>query len=212
MTGQPNAYTHTVAGMLQKLKMIQAITNNISHANTVGYKREIPESINFESILSEVGLKDPSQGDMKKTNNRFDFAIEGNASFLIETKDGPVPTRNERFHLNEKGLLVNEEGKELVVIEKSAEPMSLAKAATFKVNENGEIHIGGQKYGRIALQISDNKPIVVHQGFVEGSNVNLMDEAVSLQMILRSFEASEKLLGMEASVDKELIEKYGRNV
>ena len=58
----------------------------------------------------------------------------------------------------------------------------------------------------------DNKPVKIHQGFIEGSNINLVGEMTSMLLVFRSFEASEKTLGMEASVDKELIEKYGRNV
>ena len=212
MNNQNNIAGRTVEGMLHKLKMIQAITSNIENANTIGYQRQIPESVSFGDALNEAAMKDQTQGQLKKTNNIFDLAIEGNAMFLVESKDGPVPTRNGKFHLNDKGILITDEGNEVVVVEKTDKQLSLSKTTDIKIDQNGEISVDGERYGRIAMKIMDNKPVRVHQGSVEGSNVNLMNEMVLLQMVFRNFEASEKLLGMEASVDKDLIEKYGRNV
>ena len=209
---QPNTYSQTVNGMLNKLKMIKAVANNIANAGTSGYKREIPESVNFKSVLNEVTLKDSSQGPLKRTGNQLDIAIEGNAYILVESKDGPVPTRNGNLSFNDKGSLVTQDGQEVIIVEKTDKPISLSKQYDIKINENGEIFAGTERYGRIAMKIMDNKPVRLHQGFVEGSNVNLMSEMVALSLTFRAFEASEKALGMETSVDKELIEKYGRNV
>ena len=209
---QSNTYSQTVNGMLNKLKMIKAVANNIANAGTSGYKREIPESVNFKSVLNEVTLKDSSQGPLKRTGNQLDIAIEGNAYILVESKDGPVPTRNGKLSFNDKGSLVTQDGQEVIIVEKTDKPISLSKQYDIKINENGEIFAGTEKYGRIAMKIMDNKPVRLHQGFVEGSNVNMMSEMVALSLTFRAFEASEKALGMETSVDKELIEKYGRNV
>lgn len=205
-------YGPTVNGMLYKLDMIKAITNNIANAGTVGYKREIPEAVNFKSVLNETALKDQQSGPISRTDNKFDLAIEGNASFLVEGPEGPITTRLGDFKLNEKGNLANGLGQELIIIEKTDKDISLAKSEKIKINQNGEIFVGSERFGRIAMQILDSNPVKVHQGFVEGSNVNIMNEMASLSLIFRSFESSQQVLGMEASVDKELIEKYGRNV
>lgn len=211
---EPNTYGQTVRGMIHKLKMIQTITGNIANATTLGYQRQIPESISFQSVLNETALRDSSQGQISKTNNTWDVAIEGNAYFLVDSKDGLIPTRNGRFHLNEKGNISTLDGNEVVIIDTSDKKINLAltKEKDIHINPNGEIFVNQEKFGRIALQILDNKPVKIHQGFVEGSNVNLMQEMIALTMTFRAFEASEKSLGMEASVDKDLIEKYGRNV
>lgn len=205
-------YGPTVNGMLYKLDMIKAISNNIANAATVGYKREIPEAVNFKSVLNEAALKDQQSGSIDRTNNKFDLAIEGNASFLVEGPEGPITIRLGNFQLNEKGNLANGLGQELIIIEKTDKDISLSKSEDIKINQNGEIFVGADKFGRIAMQISDSNPVKIHQGFIEGSNVNLMNEMTSLSLIFRSFESSQQVLGMEASVDKELIEKYGRNV
>lgn len=216
MYSEPYKLNQTVTGMLKKLKMIQLVTNNIANANTIGYKRQIPESLNFQSVLSkareETTMHDASQGPLKKTSEVFDLGIEGNAYFLVESKSGITPTRVGRFRLNEESKLVTQEGDEVVIVEKTNKDINLAKQNDIRINHAGEIIVDGEKYGRIAMQIMDNKQVRVHQGFIEGSNVDLMREMVSLSLLFRSFEASEKTLGMEASVDRDLIEKYGRNV
>ena len=209
---QSNSYSQTVNGILNKVKMMKAVANNVANAGTTGYKREIPESVDFKSVLNDVTLKDSSQGPLKKTKNPLDIAIEGNAYILVESEGGPIPTRNGRLGFNDKGLLVTQDGHEVIIVEKTDKPISLTKQYDIKINENGEIFAGGERYGRIAMKIMDNKPVRLHQGFIEGSNVSLMSEMVAMSLAFRSFEASEKTLGMESSVDKDLIEKYGRNV
>ena len=209
---RPNTYSQTVNGMLNKLKMLNVVTDNIANIGTSGYKREIPETVNFKSVMNEVALRDGSQGPLKRTGNQLDIAIEGNAFILVESKDGPIPTRNGKLGFNDKGSLVIPDGHEVIIVEKTDKPISLTKQYDIRINENGEIFAGGERYGRIAMKIMDNKPVKLHQVFIEGSNVNLMSEMVALLLTFRSFEASEKALGMEASVDKELVEKYGRNV
>ena len=212
MAGNTERLTTTVRGMLNKLKMIQSSTSNISNINTVGYKREIPEAANFKSVMNEIAIKDDSQGSLTKTGNPLDVAIDGNAYFLIESKGELLTTKNGRFRLNEKGALSTDEGNEVVIIEKTDKLISLAKSSNIEINQTGEIFVDGERYGRIALKILDNKPVKISQGHLEGSNVNVINEMATLLMAFRSFEASEKTLGMEASVDKDLIEKYGRNV
>ena len=209
---QSNSYSQTVNGMLNKMKLVKAVANNIANVGTSGYKREIPESTNFKSVMSDITLRDQSQGPLKRTGNQLDIAIEGNAYILVESESGLVPTRSGRLSFNDKGSLVTKDGQEVIIVEKTDKPISLSKQYDLRINENGEIFAGGERYGRIAMKIMDNKPVRIHQGFVEGSNVNLMSEMVALSLTFRSFEASEKALGMETSVDKDLIEKYGRNV
>ena len=216
MTNQPKAFGQSLLGMIQRLKMINIIADNIANAKSIGYQRKIPESATFESVLSSAGEKTPvrddTHGPIQKTDQMFDLAIEGNAYFLVEGKDGVVPTRNGTFRLNEKGNLSNQDGQEVVVVEKTDKLISLAKNYDVSINHNGEIFVGTERYGRLAMRIMDNKPVKVHQGYLEGSNVNIMNEMVALSMTYRSFESTEKMLGMELSADKELIEKYGRNV
>lgn len=200
-----------VNSLMNKFEMFKAISDNIANANSLGYQRQIPEYLTFKAALDDT-TKDPTAGQIKKTSQDFDLAIEGNAAFMVETKKGLDYTRNGRFGLDSEGNLVTQDGYKIVIAEKTDEEVSLAKETDIKINENGEIYVKGEKYGRIAIKLFDDKPIKIHQGHIEGSNVNLMTEMVSLQQMYRSIESTEKALGLETSVDKELIERYGRNV
>ena len=211
MTYSQNTYGRTIDGMFKKMEMFEAITKNIANANSVAYKRRIPESVNFKSVLGDMA-RDNSQGQLKETQKAFDLAIEGDAFFMVEAKTGITTTRNGRFELNKEGDLVTLEGEKVVIVEKSENPLNLRDHTNIEIDDQGIISIDGERYGRIALSIQNNKPVRVHQGYIETSNVNIINEMSSLTMAFRSIEASEKVLGMEASVDKELVEKYGRNV
>ncbi|MBI1859007.1 MAG: flagellar hook basal-body protein [Candidatus Melainabacteria bacterium] len=207
-----NGYGKTVNGLLSKFKIFQALSENIANVNTVGYKRKIPESLTFQSTLKNLILRDDTQGALKKTGKVFDLALEGNAFFKVDTGSGLATTRNGRFNLNAEGELVSIDGHKLIIVEKTDKSINLALENDIEINEEGVIFAGNERFGRIALEIQDNNPVKVRQGYVEGSNVNLINEMAALTMAFRSIEASEKLLGMEASVDRDLIEKYGRNV
>lgn len=216
MTYTPQNAGQTIKGLYTKLGMLKVISDNLANATTVGYKRRIPESLTFGSILKEANptpAKDVRTGEFKKTHKMLDLAVEGNAGILVDTKNGLEHTRGGRLSFNNNGDLVTQEGHKVVIVEKTDKPIELAKEPNIKINKNGEIFVGTTRYGRIAVKVFDNKkPVRLHQGYIEGSNVNLSDEMISFSMLNRSLEASEKMLGMEASVDRDLIEKYGRNV
>lgn len=207
-----NPYSKTVSGLISKIKIFQTLSENIANVSTVGYKRKIPGTQSFDNVLKNLVLKDDSQGSMQKTGKVFDIAIEGNALFKLDTGNGLTTTRNGRFNLNKDGDLVSQEGHKLVIIEKTDKEINLALEREIKIDKQGVIFADGKRYGRIALELQDNNPVKVHQGYIEGSNVNLVTEMAAITMAFRSIEASEKLLGMEASADRDLIEKYGRNV
>lgn len=211
MTYSPNTYSRTIDGMFKKLEMFEAITKNIANANSIAYKRRIPESVSFKSVLGDVA-RDNSQGQLKQTGKTLDFAIEGDAFFMVESEDSITTTRNGRFELSKEGDLVTLEGNKVVIVEKPEHPLNLRDYTNIQIDDEGVISIDGERYGRIALSMQNNKPVKIHQGYIETSNVNIINEMSSLTMVFRSIEASEKLLGMEASADRDLIEKYGRNV
>lgn len=50
------------------------------------------------------------QGAMQKTENNFDFALEGNGFFTVMTERGERYTRDGSFTINGEGMLVNHNG------------------------------------------------------------------------------------------------------
>jgi flagellar hook-basal body protein len=53
---------------------------------------------------------DFSQGDMERTDNELDLAIEGSGFFAIETESGTRYTRSGNFEVSGQGILTDPDG------------------------------------------------------------------------------------------------------
>ena len=108
------------SGMLSYLQGLDAISNNISNMNTVGYKSS---RSNFQELLAgelrggtqirstQMNL---AQGKIRETGNGLDAAIEGAGYFMIQMPDGESGyTRNGEFFLDQDLQIVNSDGNQL---------------------------------------------------------------------------------------------------
>jgi len=75
------------------------------------------------------------QGPHRVTDNPFDFALEGEGFFTIETKDGIRYTRNGSFLIDKDSFLVTKNGDYVL----GEHGRIQIKANNFSVNEQGEI-------------------------------------------------------------------------
>src|SRR5215470_2014373 len=108
---------------------IGVVGDNIANASTIGYKAS---RASFEDTLggaaangqrfgNGVRMGGPEtlfgQGSLQQTGNSLDLAIRGNGFFAVAGNHGGVNgtyfTRDGRFHLDDKGVIVNSEGLEL---------------------------------------------------------------------------------------------------
>lgn len=82
------------------------------------------------------------QGTLQETSNDFDFALEGEGFFAIETEDGEMYTRSGDFTISNDGYLVDQHGNYVlgdngrIQIERN----------NFVVDESGTIYIN-EEYG-----------------------------------------------------------------
>ncbi|RWF23225.1 MAG: flagellar hook-basal body complex protein, partial [Mesorhizobium sp.] len=100
-------------------RRLDTIADNVANASTIGFRAT---GVKFEDVVSGTGLKSVSfassgktylstaHGSMTETGNPFDFAIQGDAWFAIQTPAGTVMTRDGRFSMNENGELMSIEG------------------------------------------------------------------------------------------------------
>ena len=158
-------------GMLAQQLNVEVISNNIANMNTTAFKRQRAE---FQDMLYQnvermgapssdqgtivptgiqvgTGVKTGSvyrvttQGDMNRTDNAYDLAVEGRGFFRIRMPSGETAyTRAGTFNVNAQGQLVTPDGY-------TVEPgISIPDGAT-ATTINGE----GQVYVRLAGQTSD---------------------------------------------------------
>jgi len=193
--------------------------------------------VKFEDVVSGTGPKSVSfastgntylssaHGAMTQTGNPFDFAIQGDAWFAIDTPAGTVMTRDGRFSMNENGELMSIEGHP--VLDSGGAPIQLdPRDGAPKAGADGSLRQGDKLVGAIGLYdfdpgqnfvrygnsgvvpartpepVTDRSDVGVAQGFVEESNVNPVLEMTRLIMVQRAFENTAALMRQtDASTD-----------
>jgi flagellar basal-body rod protein FlgF len=175
---------------------------------------------------------DLTQGSLQQTGNTFDLAIEGKGFFTIDTPNGTRLTRNGHFQLMPDGRLVTAEGFPVqgdngdIVIPS----MDKRKLDSIAINEAGEILNGREPLGRLRIvdvtspdqlqkdqetllatgagQVAMNLPhdqLHVHQGFLEESNVEGIQEMIDMIELSRSFETDQKIIqSQDATMDRSM--------
>jgi flagellar basal-body rod protein FlgG len=165
--------------------------------------------------------RDFTPGSISQTNAPLDVAIQGRGFFVVETPDGSERyTRVGSFNVNQDSELVTQQGYPIspgIQIPMDAEEVIVAEDGTISVrygdstdtvtvgaldvmdftNPNGLKALGGNLYSAtaesgdpIALDASDG--LILKQGFIEGSNVDIAEELVNMIMAQRSFEVTSK--------------------
>jgi flagellar basal-body rod protein FlgF len=100
-------------------RRLTTLADNVANANTIGFRAT---EVKFNEVLANTGSTDVSfvdegqdylstaNGGLKTTGSALDFAIRGDAWFMIETPTGKMLTRDGRFTLTNTGALVNIDG------------------------------------------------------------------------------------------------------
>lgn len=167
---------------------------------------------------------DLSQGSLKQTGNPFDVAIEGQGYFQVTLPDGRTAyTRAGTFRPDNQGQLTTSDGNILepsTVIPADATEVSISKDGTISAkvaggtptqlgrlrlasfaNPAGLDRIGGNMY--LATEASGtaqdgnpgtNSMGTIAQGFLELSNVKVVEEMIELIVGQRAYEANSKVI------------------
>lgn len=209
----------SAAGMLGQLDRQDAIANNLANVNTPGYKRQVVSYSGFDTELknalqtnSPAGLRnvvplptlyeDSKEGGLQDTGSKTNFAITGPGSFLVQTNKGDQPVRAGNFQLDGKGQIVNSDGFP-VLGERG--PIQV-NGLDWSVDTEGNVTSGGSVVDKIKIVNGSTdklNPTQVIQGSLENSNVNTVEEMVSMITALRSYEACQKSIqNLDQSLDK----------
>lgn len=168
------------------------------------------------------------QGTLRETGNPFDLAIEGPGFFVIQTLEGEVYTRDGRFTQNHAGQLVTEDGYPVMgqygPILINAEDISIGQQGAIVVNgvQVDQIQIvdfadpqGLNKLGNNLYRAGDG--IIperingeVKQGFIEGSNVNLIMGMTQMITATRFYEMSQKALQSQDETLSKAVNEVGK--
>ena len=189
----------------------------------------------LEQKLPTVGYSERSdlqRGVLRETGNRFDVAIDGPYWMRVQDQNGGrYYTRNGQLQLGANGQLVTRDG--LAVLDQGGQPITIGtgeEAPTdLSISPNGTIQnpSTGQTWGPIAVVslpqpdalVPTGKGLYVdpnnqrttpagdglQQGFLEGSNVDSLQELVQMIAVERSFAATQKALSGMTRLQDNLI-------
>ena len=171
-------------------------------------------SINLGSLVEENAVIF-TEGQFFETENTLDFAVEGEGFFAVMTADGLRYTRSGHFLRDSEGSLVTPQGYP-VMGERG--PINLP-GEDIHVGPDGSITHGGQFIDSMILaefanpetlrkqggsffeavqqtEIANNLGLNsrVHQGFLEGSNIDMVEEITQAIAAFRIYEANQKAL------------------
>lgn len=229
---------------------MQVISNNLANTNTTGFKRDravfqdllyqtvrqpgaqssqntqLPSGLSTGTGVRVVSTeKLHSQGNLSKTDDPMDLAIQGRGFFEVLTPDGNVAyTRDGSFQIDSSGQMVTATGYTLqpgITIPENSSGVTIGQDGTVSVltpgsaapsvigvisisdfiNPSGLQAKGGNLFQETA---SSGSPLQgtagvgglgsLIQGSVETSNVNIVEELVSMIETQRAYEISSKAI------------------
>lgn len=209
---------------------MEVITQNLANANTVGYKKDIitfkdyivPQDVpnpqpNGTAMSSVLGLTtDFSNGNLIKTGNPLDIAIDGDGFIALE---GKRYTRRGDLKKDSQGYLVSHNGIKVL----GNNGYIKLPDGVVKINDKGDIFVNGIRIDSIKIvNFEDKKGLkkrgdsifftdnngsesksLLKQGYLEASNVDVVEEMVRMLAALREFEAYQKTIQtLEDAVSK----------
>jgi flagellar hook protein FlgE len=121
------SFQQGLSGLNAAAKGLDAVSNNVSNANTVGFKGAGAQFADvFAASIAgagagQVGIgvdvasvkQNFTQGNISVTNNPLDLAINGGGFFRINTNGAVGFTRNGQFLVDKDGYIVNSGGSRL---------------------------------------------------------------------------------------------------
>ncbi|HSI21716.1 MAG TPA: flagellar basal-body rod protein FlgG [Methylophilaceae bacterium] len=162
------------------------------------------------------------QGNLQQTGNTLDMAIQGNGFFQVQLPDGTLAyTRDGAFQVNSEGTVVTANGDILqpqITIPADAVSIDIAQDGTVTITQPGNTtttqgpiqltnfinpaglqSVGDNLYLETVASGTPNASNpglnglgTLQQGFVETSNVNVVEELINMIQAQRAYEINSK--------------------
>lgn len=221
------------------MREMGVVANNIANASTTGFRREgvvfseYVAALDQDPSLSMAHASgrhvDLSQSTLSQTGGQFDFAIQGEGFFLIETPQGQRLTRAGTFTPSAEGELVTPDGYRL--LDAGGAPIFVPPDAKgVAMASDGTLSTGGQPIAQVGLwqpadplslrhqagtmfsadAVEPAEGATVLQGMLEDSNVEPVSEIARMITVQRAYELGQKFLDSEDERVRGVIQALGR--
>ena len=163
-----------LSGLNIAAKNLDVIGNNVSNANTVGFKQSQAQFADVYAATqggtgtTAVGIGSKvatvaqqfGQGNVSVTSNPLDIAISGRGFFQVEKNGETLYSRNGQFQLDKDGFIVNAQGHKLTGYK--ADPLTGA----ISTGSTGPIQLSSQAIspsatskGQVGLNLDSREPV-----------------------------------------------------
>ena len=202
-----------------------------------GSNAYLDEPIGNMNLGVKIGetYTDWTQGSLRETGNTYDIAIEGDGFFTMRVTDAngndeTMYTRNGQFTITRDGFIVDVDGNHLQGA--GGDVQVPTDATEIAIKNSGAVYADGVQVATIALTdfedynylepYGENMYRAVDgatiqpsyagmlQGFTEQSNVNVIDQMVSMITITRAYEAGQKMIQTQDNLIGKAVTEVGR--
>lgn len=178
------------------------------------------------SLVGDVRT-DFTQGALKETGIPTDLALEGEGFFVVRRGSQALYTRAGNFGVDAQGRLATPSGD--LVLGEDGSPLTVA-GNEIAVGADGSVTVDGEARGKLMLAAFDDPTVLtkageglfsgqgaraaervaVRQGFLEASNVDAIEQMVSMIECFRAYESGQRLLQAQDRTLQKLIEQVGK--
>ena len=236
-----NSVYTTITRQTGLIHEMQSVAHNIANLATTGYRGE---GVTFAEHVKALGdgqgslsmasgtvrRIDLSQGPLRPTGGTFDFAIEGDGFFLVETPRGERLTRAGTFTPNGNGELATPDGHRLldgggapIFVPPDAGEVTLAADGTLSAGNRALARIGlfgpvdpaglSREGGTLLASAAGIEPVegaAILQGHVEASNVDPVFEMARMIEVQRAYELGQGFMEREDDRIREAVRLLGQ--
>jgi flagellar basal-body rod protein FlgF len=191
-------------------------------------------------VDSKGTFTDFSQGSLKRTGNPLDVALAGPGFFEVATPSGVRYTRAGNFTMDGNGKLVTKDGYPVLKAGDAADDpanrtIQIADSQALHISDQGEIFAGEQSLGKLSVikvlnpdsiqkggqslygfkpnakpEVSVIENPSMQSGFIEMSNVNVIQEMTDMIQTHRVFESTQKAINAYDGMADKLVNVVGK--
>ncbi len=193
--------------------------------------------IGRETLGVKIGetFTDYTQGSLRQTNNTYDLALDGDGFFQVRVVDNAGNshiryTRAGNFTITREGYVTDADGNHLQ--SEAGDLLVPMDASEIRIDQSGAVYADGELVDQLNIvdfedynylkKFADTfyEPVkgatekeataLVRQGFLEQSNVQVVNQMVNLIAITRAYEANQKVIQTMDSSLEQSVNSVGR--
>lgn len=216
-----------VAGAQRRL---ETTSHNVANLSTPGFKRRVSFQQTSDNIAAALQFStDFAPSAMRATGQQFDFAIASSGFFRLRGENGVYYTRSGQFTRGSDGRIVDGQG---LVLQSADGADVIVSGATVEILEDGVVIDNGVPVARLGVfELAPNARLeqisgayfsaaeenlqsvaspLLRQGMLEGSNVELSAEMMTMMSAMRQAEVGARVIQTYDSLIGQTISTLGR--